>query len=482
VSTELWQRRAVDLAAMLASGEVSAREVLDAHIDRIEAVNPAVNAIVTLALDRAHDDAARADAAHARGESLGALHGLPIAHKDLAATAGIRTTKGSPLLADHVPDADDLVVARMRAAGCVTIGKTNTPEFGAGSHTFNPVFGATYNPYHLGRSAGGSSGGAAAALAAGMVPLADGSDLGGSLRNPASFCNVVGLRPSPGTVPDWPSLDPWESLSTEGPMARCAADVALLLGAMAGAHPHVPLRSVGGPFAPLDRSLQGLRVGFSPTGGGLPVAAAVQRVLAGVPQRLGAHGMTVIDEFPDLGGASDIFQTLRAVLFEANLGELYDRLGAGRDALLKDTVRWNVELARRLSAADVGRAVRGRGALQERVRLFFERFDLIALPTVQVLPFPVELDWVHEIDGVPMSNYLEWMRSCTDITVTGCPAISVPFGFAPVDGDGADGVEVPVGLQLVAPPGRELLLLQVAHALDGDGWLSRRAPIDTLPA
>jgi amidase len=189
--------------------------------------------------------------------------------------------------------------------------------------------------------------------------------------------------------------------------------------------------------------------------------------------------MTVIDEFPDLDGASDIFQTLRAVLFEANLGELYDRLGAGRDGLLKDTVRWNVELARRLSAADVGRALRGRGALQERVRLFFERFNLIALPTVQVLPFPVELDWVHEIDGVPMSNYLEWMRSCTDITVTGCPAISVPFGFAPVDDE---GVELPVGLQLVAPPGRELLLLQVAHALDSDGWLSRRAPIDTLPA
>jgi amidase len=319
-----------------------------------------------------------------------------------------------------------------------------------------------------------------------MVPLADGSDLGGSLRNPASFCNVVGLRPSPGTVPDWPSIDPWESLSTEGPMGRCAADVALLLGAMAGAHPHVPLRSVSGPFVPLDRSLQGLRVGFSPTGGGLPVAAAVQRVLAGVPQRLSAHGMTVADEFPDLGGASDIFQSLRAVLFEANLGEVYDRLGDRRDTLLKDTVRWNVELARRLSAADVGRAVRGRGALQEGVRLFFERFDLIALPTVQVLPFPLDFDWVREIDGVLMSNYLEWMRSCTDITVTGCPAISVPFGFAPVgDGAGAgagDSVEVPVGLQLVAAPGRELLLLQVAHALDGDGWLGRRAPIGTLPA
>ena len=237
MSGELWRRSAVDLADLLARGEASAREVLDAHLDRIAGVNPVVNAIVTLALDRAVDDAQRADAAHARGESLGPLHGLPIAHTDLALTAGIRTTMGSPIFAEQVPDADDLVIERMRAAGCVTVGKTNTPEFGAGSHTFNRVFGATRNPFDLSLSAGGSSGGAAAALTCGMVPLADGSDLGGSLRNPASFNNVIGLRPTPGTVPQWPATDPWDPLATEGPMARCAADVALLLGAIAGPHP-----------------------------------------------------------------------------------------------------------------------------------------------------------------------------------------------------------------------------------------------------
>ncbi len=455
--TELWRRSAVDLAGLMSSGQVSARELLAAHLARIDEVNPTVNAIVTFAIDRAHEDAARADAAHARGTSLGVLHGLPIAHKDLAETAGIRTTMGSPILADNVPVADELMIERLRAAGCVTLGKTNTPEFGAGSHTFNPLFGATRNPHDPSRSAGGSSGGAAAALASGMVPIADGSDLGGSLRNPASFCGVVGLRPTPGTVPSWPSSDPWDPLATEGPMGRCAADVALLLGAIAGPHPNVPLRGSAGPFGPLDRSLAGLRIAWSPDAGGLPVERAVKQALAGVPARLGAHGCLVADAFPDLRDAQRIFQTLRAVGFERSLGGLFDR----RPDDLKDTIRWNVELARRLTAADVGVALRERGALQERVRRFFERYDVIALPTVQVVPFPVELDWVREIEETSLDNYLQWMQSCTDITVTGCPAISVPAGFTP------EGL--PVGLQLVAPPGAELLLLQIAHALDHDG-------------
>ncbi len=457
--TELWRRSAVDLAALLRGGELSARELLEAHLDRIDEVNPTVNAIVTFAIDRAHDDAMRADEAHARGESLGVLHGLPIAHKDLADTAGIRTTMGSPILADNVPLVDELVIERLRAAGCVTLGKTNTPEFGAGSHTFNRLFGVTRNPHDPSRSAGGSSGGAAAALASGMVPIADGSDLGGSLRNPASFCGVVGLRPGPGTVPSWPSSDPWDPLATEGPMGRCAADVALLLSAMAGPHPLVPLRGTDGPFGPLGRSLVGVRIAWSPDAGGLPVERAVQQALAGVPERLGAHGCVVVDVFPDLRGASRVFQTLRAVGFERNLGLLYDE----RPYDLKDTIRWNIELARSLSASDVGVALRDRGSLQERVRRFFERYDVLALPTAQVVPFPVELEWVREIEGVPLDNYLQWMQSCTDITVTGCPAISVPGGFTP------DGL--PVGLQLVAPPGGELQLLQLAHALDGDGAL-----------
>ncbi len=464
MNDELWRRSAVDLAALLAAGSVSAREVLDAHLVRIEQVNPTINAVVTLSVERAVADATRADEAYAQRRHLGPLHGLPIAHKDLAMTAGIRTTLGSPIFADHVPDEDELIIARLRAAGCVTVGKTNTPEFGAGSHTFNEVFGVTRNPYDPSRSAGGSSGGAAAALAAGMVPLADGSDLGGSLRNPASFCNVVGLRPTPGTVPSWPNSDPLDPLSTDGPMARCAADVALLLGVIAGPHPHVPMRGAVGPFEPLERSLNGLRVAWGPSAAGLPIDLEVRGALAEVPGRFISHGCVVDEAFPDLTGASEIFQTLRAVVFERGLGQLYDDRGAE----LKDTVRWNVELARTLTAADVGRAVRERSLLQQRVHAFFERFDVLALPTVQVVPFPVEFDWVREIDGVPMTNYLEWMRSCTDITVTGCPAMSVPGGYT------ASGL--PVGLQLVARPGAELLLLQVAHALDGDGVVSRRWP------
>lgn len=464
MSGELWRSSAVELAALLAAGTVSAREVLDAHLVRIEQVNPTINAVVTLSVDRAVADAARADDAYAQRRHLGPLHGLPIAHKDLAMTAGIRTTLGSPIFADQVPDEDELIIARLRGAGCVTVGKTNTPEFGAGSHTFNEVFGVTRNPYDPSRSAGGSSGGAAAALAAGMVPLADGSDLGGSLRNPASFCNVVGLRPTPGTVPSWPNSDPLDSLATDGPMGRCAADVALMLGVIAGPHPQVPLRGAVGPFAPLERSLNGLRVAWGPSAAGLPIDAEVRGALAAVPGRFISHGCVVDEAFPDLTGASEIFQTLRAVVFERGLGELYDHRGAE----LKDTVRWNVELARTLTAADVARAVRERSLLQQRVHAFFERFDVLALPTVQVVPFPVEFDWVREIDGVPMTNYLEWMRSCTDITVTGCPAISVPGGYT--------AAGLPVGLQLVARPGAELLLLQVAHALDGDGVVTRRWP------
>ena len=296
---DLAGRPAVELARRLAAGEVSAREVLADHLGRIEARNPAVNAVVTLAVERAEADAAAADEARAAGRLLGPLHGLPVAHKDLFVTAGIRTTMGSPLFADWVPEEDALVVARQRAAGAVTVGKTNTPEFGAGSQTFNPVFGATRNPWDLSRTCGGSSGGAAAALASGMVALADGSDMGGSLRNPASFCGVVGLRPSPGRVPAWPARHPWGALSVDGPMARSVDDLALFLGAIAGPDPRCPLsideagaalgqlgaRAAGGG-APLD----GARVAWSPTLGGLPVEDEVAAVLDRLPALLESAG------------------------------------------------------------------------------------------------------------------------------------------------------------------------------------------------
>ncbi len=248
----LWSFGAVELASRIRSGEISVREVVKSHLSRIDEVNGSINAIVTLVAEPALEAASRADEAHAAGSTLGPLHGIPVAHKDLIDTAGIRTTYGSPLFADHVPEVDGLIVSRARAAGAITIGKTNTPEFGAGSHTFNPVFGVTRNPHAPDMSAGGSSGGAAAALASGMVPLADGSDLGGSLRNPASFCGVVGLRPSPGRVPSWPTPMPWQSMSVEGPMGRSVADVALLLAALAGPDRRVPisLDDAGEVFGP----------------------------------------------------------------------------------------------------------------------------------------------------------------------------------------------------------------------------------------
>src|SRR5947207_1046909 len=252
---------AIEMARLIRSKQLSARDVLSAHVDQIERVNPRVNAIVTLLADRAMDRASAADEALARGEEVGPLHGLPIAHKDLQPTKGIRTTFGSPIFKDFVPPEDSLIVERIRDAGAIVVGKTNVPEFGAGSQTFNPVFGATLNPYDHSKTCGGSSGGAAAALACGMLPVADGSDMGGSLRNPASFCNIVGLRPSPGRVPSWPAAMAWSTLSVDGPMARSVADVALMLSAIAGPDPRSPIAidEPGSRFAaPLDRDFKGV--------------------------------------------------------------------------------------------------------------------------------------------------------------------------------------------------------------------------------
>ena len=317
--SDLCDGDAVNLAGLLRARQVSAREVVAAHIKRIEEVDPAVNAVVTRTFDRALEKAAVADDAFARGENVGLLHGLPVAHKDLVQTAGVRTTFGSPAFADNVPDQDDLIVARMAGAGAISLGKTNTPEFGAGSHTVNKVFGATRNPYDLSRSAGGSSGGAAAALAARMVALADGSDLGGSLRNPASFCNVVGLRPSPGRVPVWPFSDVADWLSVEGPMARTVADVALLLAVISGPDARVPVAleapppALSGPAQVhelLTRDMRGVRVAWSPDLGGLPVDPAVRETLAPARQVLTDLGCEVIDATPDLTGADEGFQDL----------------------------------------------------------------------------------------------------------------------------------------------------------------------------
>jgi amidase len=471
----LCEADAVTLAGMLRRREVSAREVMAAHIQRIEAVDggvnamdggvsavdSGVNAVVTRTFDAALARAARADEALARGAEPGPLHGLPVAHKDLHDTAGVRTTYGSVLFADHVPDHDALVVHRMSQAGAISLGKTNTPEFGAGSHTVNPVFGATRNPYDLARSAGGSSGGAAAALAARMISLADGSDLGGSLRNPAAFCNVVGLRPSPGRVPSWPVTDVADVLGVEGPMGRTVADVALLLSVLAGPDPRVPL-ALDAP-APrvrpdqvpglLARDLRGVRVAWS-ADLGLPVEPAVRDVLAPARQVLEDLGCEVTDAAPDLTGADEVFRTRRAFRFLTAFGPLLRR-HPGR---LGPNVTWNTERGLELSAADLSRATVLHAAVAGRVSAFFESADVLACPVTQVVPFDVTLDWVHDIDGQPQHTYLDWMASAYLISVTGLPAISVPAGFTP------DGL--PVGLQLVGRRRADWPLLQVAHAFE----------------
>lgn len=455
---ELHYLTATAMVAALRRGEVSSRELLEAHLARIAEVNPVVNAFVTLTGERAQSEAAAADERLARSEPLGPLDGLPFGYKDTQVTAGIRTTWGSPIYADHVPETDELLVERLRASGAVTVGKTNVPEFAAGSHTFNTVFGATFNPYDLSRSAGGSSGGAAAAVASGMVPLASGSDMGGSLRNPASFCNVVGLRPTSGRIPDWPSILPLSPLSVSGPIARTVADVALLLSVMAGPDPRSPvsLDEPGAGFAEIAADgLAGLRVAWAPDlGGRYPVDEDVAKTLVSQLPVLTDLGATVEEAAPDLREAKRVFEILRAFAFAAKYGPL---LAEHRD-VIKRTVVENTEAGLRLTAEEMIWAAKAHGRLYETTRTFFGEYDLIALPVSQVPPFPVGIEYPTEIAGEVQASYIDWMRSCTLISATGCPAISVPAGFT--------SAGLPIGLQLVAPHRAEKKLLAAAHAFE----------------
>ncbi len=379
----------------------------------------------------------------------------------------MRTTYGSPIFADFVPDFDALIVARLKAAGAVTIGKTNTPEFGAGSQTFNPVFGATCNPYDLSKTCGGSSGGAAVALACGMIPIADGSDLGGSLRNPAGYCNVVGFRPSPGRVPVWPDPTPYLPFAIDGPMARTVADIALILQAIAGPDLRAPL-SISEPaqiFAqPLTADLRGARIAWSADLGGLPVDPRVSEVLVGQREVFARIGCVVEDATPDLADADEIFYVMRALRYELTLGELLDR----ERSRIKETVVWNIEAGRALTGPQVGRAMRLHAALLERLYTFMQTYDYIVAPVSQVPPFPIEQRYVTEINGIKMQNYIEWMRSCYYISVCNLPAISVPAGFT------RDGL--PVGIQIIGRPRADLSVLQLAHAYEQETQHWRRHP------
>lgn len=458
---------AVELAQSIARKEISAREVLQIHLDQIERVNPQVNAIITLHADRALEQAAAADERQARGESLGPLHGLPIAHKDLVLTKGIRTTFGSPIYRDFVPPEDALIVERLKQAGAITIGKTNVPEFGAGSQTFNPVFGATLNPYDLAKTCGGSSGGAAVALASGMLPVADGSDTGGSLRNPANFCNVVGFRPSPGRVPVYPTELGWYSIGVQGPMARTVEDVALMLSAIAGPDARSPI-SIAEPaslFAqPLERDFQNTRIAWSENLGGLPIESAVSKVLESQRSAFTELGCLFEDAEPNFREADEVFKIVRAWAFESKFSPLLEK---HRDQL-KDSIIWNVECGQKQTGPQIAWAERERTRLYQRVRKFLDTYEFLICPVSQVKPFSVEQEYITRINDVEMETYIDWMKSCYYISVLGLPAISVPCGFTP------DGL--PVGIQIVGRHQDDFGVLQLAFAFQEATQCWKRRP------
>jgi amidase len=434
----IWQQPATELARQLRERRISAREVVGAFLTRIDAINPHVNAIVTIVAERAMEEARLADERIACGDVVGPLHGLPIAHKDLQETAGIRTTFGSPVCRDYVPRADSPLVAQLKRAGAITVGKTNTPELGAGSQTFNPVFGATLNPYDLTKTCGGSSGGAAVALACGMLPVADGTDMGGSLRNPAAFCGVVGFRPSSGQ-----STSSWQLLSLDGPMARTSSDVALLWAAMTATS-----------LPRLERSQRGCRIAWSMRFAGLPFDPRIVTVVEAQRAAFESLGCVVEDADADFAGADEAFKTLRAQAFVNRHGE-FIREHRGQ---IKETILEELDRGERLTATDIAAAERRRVELRDRIARFLTRFDFIVLPTTQALPFGVADPFVREIAGVAMTSYIDWMKSCYYISVIGYPAISVPAGLT--------SAGLPVGLQIVGRDGDDWDVLRLAHAFE----------------
>lgn len=473
-----------ELAALIADGEVSSEEAVRAHYYRIDQVNPTVNAIVTTDPERAVAEARAADIrlrnARATGEAIPPLLGVPMTHKDTHDTAGMRTTLGSPVYADRVPTSDDLIVARLRAAGVITTGKSNVPEFAAGAHTFNLVFGTTVNPYDPTKSVAGSSGGVAAALATGIQASGDGSDMGGSLRTPASFNNVVGMRPSAGRVPNTARGKQWGWLSQKGFMGRTVGDVALLMSVGAGPHPAGPcsIREPGSVFdlpefrldARYEPSLRGIRVGLSPDLDGLlEVESEVAGVVGTSGHVFAQLGAKVDDEVPDLRDADQVFSVQRAYDFVAAWGEVVRaetvRPDGGR---IKDAVVWNTRLGLELTAEDLVARDVARGRLWASTQDYFASHDVLVLTTAQVLPFDARCEYPQSINGCSMENYLEWMRSVTVISATGCPAISVPGGFSKGG--------LPIGIQIVAAPGKDVELLRVAHAFEAATRHAQRHP------
>lgn len=463
-----------DVTEAIQRRELSAREALQSHIDQIHRVNESINAVITTDFERAETLAVAADEATARGSATGALHGLPMTHKDTYNTAGLRSTQGSLTLRNFVPDTDDLLIERLTTAGVIRTGKTNVPEFGAGSHTFNELFGTTTNPYNTTLSAGGSSGGVAAAIASHIQPLGDGSDMGGSLRIPAAFCNVVGFRPSYGVIPMPAATNSWAWLARGGPIARSVDDIALFMSATAGDSPQMatPNTLAGHHFENLpDNALRGIRIGYSRDFGlGVPVEPEILAVLDAQIAHFEAAGAHVEEATIDLRDADVVFSNTRAYDFATGLGELVRSQGD----LIKPEVIWNVEKGWALSAEDLINTTAARTRLEIAVQEFFTRFDLFLSPATQVLPFDASWRYPEQIAGVPSTTYLDWMRSACLLSATSLPVLSMPAGFT------SGGL--PVGLQMTANHYKDASLLAFAQDFERRTRYAEQAPsLITIP-
>ena len=460
---------ATELRRRHVAGETSAAESVEEALSRIERYNPLINAVVAVS-DTALDDARALDAARAAGEPPGPLHGVPVGIKDVTPVAGLRTTYGSPLHASDVPDHDSLLVRRLREAGAVILGKTNTPEFATGGNTVNEVFGATRNPWDPARTAGGSTGGGAAALATGMIALAEGTDLGGSLRMPASFCGVVGLRPSVGLVPTIPTALHWDTLAVSGPMARTAEDVALLLQVLAGPAPESPLRrsTEGRDFAAAVRDAiaagapTGMRLAYCTDLSGIGIDRGVEATCRGAAEALARSGASVDEVVFDTAGARHAFLALRGQWMVSHHLERVDRLNE-----LGDNLVGNIRRGLRTTAVEIAKAERVRTRLAGTFADLFERYDLLLTSCMAVPPFPVEQSFPEMVAGRRMETYVDWFAPTFVVSLTGLPAASVPAGLDP------DGL--PVGLQVVGPPDGEERVLALA------GLLQALRPIGAPP-
>jgi amidase len=472
MSNDLYRLTALDAVRRLRAGGLSPLDLIDAVERRAAAVNGAVNALVTPCYDRAREHARRLMTLPPQERGL--LAGLPVGIKDLNPVAGVRTTFGSPIFADNVPEVSDILVQTIEGNGGIVVGMTNSPEFGAGANTFNEVFGETRNPWNLALNAAGSSGGSAAALATGIVALASGSDLGGSLRTPASFCSVVGFRPSPGRVANGPGDQRFNDLSVEGPMARNVLDVALFLDAMSGWRVEDPL-SLPAPSEPFlataQRRQKPKRAALAiDLGGATPVDRPTRAVVRQAADKLADAGIEIVEASPDFSGAKECFHVLRGLGYVANTRTLLER---HRDKLKPDVI-WNVEAGLALTAERISNALLYRSRLYGEMVAFLQQHDFLLTPAACCAPNPIEERWVREVDGHTFENYIGWLTLPACITLTTCPAISIPAGFT------EDGR--PVGLQLVGAPRGDAALLSAAAAVEDILGMREAVPIDPKPA